>query len=709
MSHFVKIEQVGQTFSTRRGKFVALRDIDLSIEKGEFVTLIGHSGCGKSTLLNLIAGLTRPTTGVLLCAGREITGPGPDRGVVFQNHSLLPWLTCFENVYLAVERVFGATENRKQLRDRVHAVLALVGLTHAEQKLPREISGGMKQRVGIARALSIEPQVLLMDEPFGALDALTRTHLQDELLKIVAHTKSTTVMVTHDVDEAVLLSDRIVMLTNGPSATIGEILKVDIARPRDRVALGSDPVYRAARAAVVDFLHHRHAPGREDAIDSPLAAGSSAPEDMPTLDSTAFSAASVSVSAPSPGAWVAGSDAPEKTELDVGFIALADCATVVMARELGLDRKYGLNITPRKQASWAMVRDGLVNGTLDASHALYSMVYGTHLGIGGEASPMAILMGLNHNGQGITLARTMQQQGVRDGWTLAGAVRNGDSPTLAHTFATGTHAMWLSYWLAAHGIDPLKDVDRVVVPPPRTAATLQDGLIHGFCVGEPWLSIAAEAGAGFTVATTQSMWPDHPEKVLAATDEWVQRYPNTARALTAAMIDTAKHIDAAGARDDVARRLARPDVVGQSVDMLSACLSGRHQDGLGARWHERHPLSFFNGGAVTFPYESDGMWFLTQFVRWGLLREEPDYRAVVRQVQRLDIYRDAAAMAHADLPASVDRSHTFFDGKRWDAAHIDTYIGKHHDSTEAASGSCGQWDGRRENRRGVAQDRARPL
>jgi len=258
---FVQVENVGQTFTTRKGSFIALRDVDLTIAQGEFVSLIGHSGCGKSTLLNLIAGLTRPTSGVLLCGGREIAGPGPDRAVVFQNHSLLPWLTCFENVYLAVERVFSATEKKPQLKARTLAALELVGLAHAAAKLPREISGGMKQRVGIARALAIEPKVLLMDEPFGALDALTRAHLQDELLKIVAQTKSTTVMVTHDVDEAVLLSDRIVMLTNGPAATIGQILDVDLARPRNRVALASDPGYLAARAAVVDFLHHRHVPG----------------------------------------------------------------------------------------------------------------------------------------------------------------------------------------------------------------------------------------------------------------------------------------------------------------------------------------------------------------------------------------------------------------------------------------------------------------
>jgi nitrate/nitrite transport system ATP-binding protein len=259
MDKYIEIQGVEQTFKTAKGPFVALRNIDLTVAKGEFVALIGHSGCGKSTLLNLIAGLTRPTRGNLLCANREITGPGPDRGVVFQNHSLLPWLTCFENVYLAVERVFGKSESKAQLKARTEAALALVGLSHAAAKRPGEISGGMKQRVGIARALSMEPKVLLMDEPFGALDALTRAKLQDELLQIVAKTQSTVVMVTHDVDEAVLLSDRIVMMTNGPAATIGEILTVDLPRPRNRVALAEDPAYLHARKAVIDFLYTRQA------------------------------------------------------------------------------------------------------------------------------------------------------------------------------------------------------------------------------------------------------------------------------------------------------------------------------------------------------------------------------------------------------------------------------------------------------------------
>ncbi len=261
---YIEIQNVEQTFKTKKGLFPALRDINLTVAKGEFVALIGHSGCGKSTLLNLIAGLTMPTQGSLICANREIAGPGPERAVVFQNHSLLPWLTCFENVYLGVERVFGEprgpgarAENRAQLKQRTDAALALVGLTPAAQKRPGEISGGMKQRVGIARALAMEPKVLLMDEPFGALDALTRARLQDELLAIVQKTQSTVVMVTHDVDEAVLLSDRIVMMTNGPSATIGEILRINLERPRKRVELAEDRHYVQYRKAVIDFLYTR--------------------------------------------------------------------------------------------------------------------------------------------------------------------------------------------------------------------------------------------------------------------------------------------------------------------------------------------------------------------------------------------------------------------------------------------------------------------
>ena len=257
MDRYVFIESVDMEFRSKKGVFKALDNINLNIQQGEFVSIIGHSGCGKSTVLNLIAGLTQPTKGNLFCAGREISKPGPERAVVFQNHSLLPWLTCFENVYLAVERVFGS-ETKVNLEARTFAALELVGLNHASEKRPNEISGGMKQRVGIARALAMEPKVLLLDEPFGALDALTRATLQDELMKIMAKSGATAVMVTHDVDEAVLLSDRIVMMTNGPSATIGEILTVDLPKPRIRLELTEDKQYNHLRSEVLTFLHERH-------------------------------------------------------------------------------------------------------------------------------------------------------------------------------------------------------------------------------------------------------------------------------------------------------------------------------------------------------------------------------------------------------------------------------------------------------------------
>jgi len=256
MKH-LEISHVNMEFPTPKGTFVALKDVDLTIEKSEFVSLIGHSGCGKSTVLNIVAGLYQATTGGVILDGKEVNEPGPERAVVFQNHSLLPWLTAYENVELAVKQVFKGKKSRAQIKDWVCHNLELVHMAHAMHKRPSEISGGMKQRVGIARALAMEPKVLLMDEPFGALDALTRAHMQDSLIEIQARLNNTVIMITHDVDEAVLLSDRIVMMTNGPAATIGEILSVDLPRPRDRVSLAGDSKYNEYRAQVLKFLYER--------------------------------------------------------------------------------------------------------------------------------------------------------------------------------------------------------------------------------------------------------------------------------------------------------------------------------------------------------------------------------------------------------------------------------------------------------------------
>ncbi|CAA2105101.1 ABC transporter ATP-binding protein [Methylobacterium sp. Leaf93] len=256
---YLSIENVGISF-TRSGRTnEVLRDVSVKIDKGEFVSLIGHSGCGKSTVLNIVAGLLKASTGGVLLEEKEVNSPGPDRAVVFQNHSLLPWLTVRENVALAVEKVLKGKKSKAERSEWIDHNLALVNMTHAADRRPNEISGGMKQRVGIARALAMEPKVLLLDEPFGALDALTRAHLQDSLMDIHARLKNAVIMITHDVDEAVLLSDRIVMMTNGPSATVGEILKVDLERPRRRLDLVEDATYTHARAAVLEFLYARHA------------------------------------------------------------------------------------------------------------------------------------------------------------------------------------------------------------------------------------------------------------------------------------------------------------------------------------------------------------------------------------------------------------------------------------------------------------------
>jgi nitrate/nitrite transport system ATP-binding protein len=255
---YLKIDRVVKTFTNGAKVTEVLQDIRLTIEKGEFVSIIGHSGCGKSTLLNLIGGLTQVTTGVIKLEGREVNAPGPDRAIVFQNHSLLPWLSVYDNVKLGVQKVFGSTKSKAERHDWIMQNLDLVQMTHAADKRPGEISGGMRQRVGIARALAMEPKILLLDEPFGALDALTRAHLQDAVMDIHARLKNTMIMITHDIDEAVLLADRVVMMTNGPAATIGEVLTVPLPRPRDRIALASHPDYVRAREGVLRFLYERH-------------------------------------------------------------------------------------------------------------------------------------------------------------------------------------------------------------------------------------------------------------------------------------------------------------------------------------------------------------------------------------------------------------------------------------------------------------------
>ncbi len=375
------------------------------------------------------------------------------------------------------------------------------------------------------------------------------------------------------------------------------------------------------------------------------------------------------------GAWAAGSDAPEKTEVRIGFIPLTDCASVIMAAELGIDKKYGVKIIPSKEASWAGVRDKLISGNLDCAHALYGMIYGLQLGIGGPKTDMAVLMGLNQNGQGITLSRQLNEQGVTDGASLKKVMTTLDRQlTFAQTFPTSTHAMWLYYWLAANGIHPFRDVRVITVPPPQMVANMMIGNMDGYCVGEPWNARAVIDKIGFTAVTTQEIWQDHPEKVLGTTAKFVDQYPNTARAVTAAILEASKWIDSSPANiEKTARVIAAKSYVNTQVDVILGRMLGKYDNGIGRTGDSTHPMRFFGDGAATFPYLSDGTWFLTQQKRWGLLKTHPDYASVARAVNRIDIYKAAADASGTPIPANEARSSTLIDGIVWDGSNPAAY------------------------------------
>jgi nitrate/nitrite transport system substrate-binding protein len=373
--------------------------------------------------------------------------------------------------------------------------------------------------------------------------------------------------------------------------------------------------------------------------------------------------------------YAQGSDAPEKKEVKIGFIPLTDCASIVMASVLGIDQKYGVKIIPTKEASWASVRDKLLSGENDMTHLLYGMAFGTQLGIGGPKRDMNVLMTLNHNGQAITLSKKLAEKGATD---LAGLAKLMGSEkreyTFAQTFPTGTHAMWLYYWLAAGGINPLKDAKVITVPPPQMVANMRVGNMDGYCVGEPWNHRAIADGIGITAETTQGVWKDHPEKVLGVTADFAKKYPNTCRAVTAAIIEAGKWIDASlSNKTKMAETIADKSYVNTSVDVINQRILGRYQNGMGKTWDDPNHMKFFSDGSVNFPYLSDGMWFLTQHKRWGLLKDHPNYLEVAKQVNRLDIYSQAATAAKVSVPKSQMRSSKMIDGVTWDGSNPAKY------------------------------------
>jgi nitrate/nitrite transport system substrate-binding protein len=374
-------------------------------------------------------------------------------------------------------------------------------------------------------------------------------------------------------------------------------------------------------------------------------------------------------------AYAQGSDKPEKEEVRIGFIPLTDCASIVMASVLGFDKKYGVKIVPTKEASWAGVRDKLVSGELDMAHVLWGLLYGVQMGTGGPKKDMAVLMNLNHNGQALTLSKKLADKGAIDGASLAKLMKAEKREyTFAQTFPTGTHAMWLYYWLASHGINPMQDAKVITVPPPQMVANMRVGNMDGYCVGEPWNHRAIADGIGITAETTQGVWKDHPEKALGTSAEFAKKYPNTCRAVIAAVLEASKWIDAGlQNKNKMADTIAEKSYVNTSVDVINQRILGRYQNGLGKTWDDPNHMKFFNDGFVNYPYLSDGMWFLTQHKRWGLMKTHPDYLAIAKQVNQTELYKQAASLAKVSVPKSDMRSSTLTDGVVWDGSNPAKY------------------------------------
>jgi nitrate/nitrite transport system ATP-binding protein len=619
MSKFLEIDHVTRTFKTNNGQpYVAVKDVYFEMKEGEFVSIIGHSGCGKSTVLNILSGLDKASAGGIVLEGREVSEPGPDRMLVFQNHSLLPWLTVRQNIGLAVNRVLRGRS--KAERDRIiQEHIDLVGLSHAADKYPREISGGMKQRVGIARALSIKPKILLLDEPFGALDALTRGRLQEKLMHICDESKISAVMITHDVDEALLLSDRIIMMTNGPEAKIGQVLTVDLPHPRKRLEAVNHPNYYRLRGEVVSFLD------RQKQIKL---------EKAKLKSNAAISMGKI-----------------EKTNLTIGYIPLTDCAPFAIAKEKGLFAKYGLDVTLSKENNWNDLADGIREGRLDAAQMVTGMPLAITLGMGNKIPvPVVTSLTLSRNGNAITLSNKLREEGVHDLATLKTYINSFEdyyNPALGMVHHASMHNLLLRHWLASGGIQPDKDVDVIVIPPPQMVSNLMANNIIGYCVGEPWNVRAVNNNVGFVVATDLDIWRGHPEKVLGIRKDWAEQYPNTHLAIVKALLEAAQFCEPLENRDEVVLTLSQPQYLNLDPVYIRPGFAGPYRvNTMEAKYYK----DFCQLGVANMPSRTEHLWVLAQMARWGLVNFPENHAEVIYNLLATDVYQQAAR--ELDLPVA---------------------------------------------------------
>jgi bicarbonate transport system ATP-binding protein len=611
MGVFVAAENIEKVFPlSNGGEYVALKGIDLEIRKGEFVSLIGHSGCGKSTLLNMVAGLDLPTEGIVTLEGQRVKKPGPDRMVVFQNYSLLPWRTVYDNIALAVNTVMKdlPAGERKGI---VEQHIDMVGLRHAAKKFPGQLSGGMKQRVAIARALAIRPKLLLLDEPFGALDALTRGNLQEQLMRICEENQITALMVTHDVDEAVLLSDRIVMLTNGPGSKIGQILEVDIPRPRKRMQVVEHPSYYSLRSEMIYFLNQQKRIKKLRAKKT------------------------VAVSR----------HGLEKVNLELGFVPLTACAPLAVAKEKGFFEKHGLDeVTLVRETSWRGIVDGIAGGYLDAAQMPAGMPLWLTLGGDNTPSlPVVTSLTMTRNGNGITLDRRFYDEGVRTAEEFHQyLLKTRDRVhTLGMVHPSSMHNLLLRYWLAAYGIDPDIDVNLQTIPPAQMVVDLQGGTIDGYCVGEPWNLRAAMEGIGFTIATDLEVWNGHPGKVLGVREDWANAYPNTHIALVKALLEACRYCADEKNELEIRQILAQRQYVGTKVDYIHLGDPNAAFCDINAPMREYAHHQFYGNG-VNRPSRTEQLWIMTQLARWGHTPFPRNWMEILERLCKVTVFSTAA-------------------------------------------------------------------
>ncbi|WP_013321845.1 nitrate ABC transporter ATP-binding protein [Gloeothece verrucosa] len=610
MGVFVAVDNIEKIFPlTGGGEYVALKGIDLEIKQGEFISLIGHSGCGKSTLLNMIAGLDLPTEGIVTLEGQQVKKPGPDKMVIFQNYSLLPWLTVRQNIALAVDEVMSglpAGERKGIIEEHID----LVGLRHAVDKYPGQLSGGMKQRVAIGRALAIRPKLLLLDEPFGALDALTRGNLQEQLMRICDEYHITSVMVTHDVDEAVLLSDKIVMLTNGPGSKIGGILEVDIPRPRQRMEVVNHPSYYSLRSEIIYFLNQQKKIKKLRAKKTAVVARHGL----------------------------------EKVNLEIGFVPLTACAPLAVAKEMGFFAKHGLDeVNLVRETSWRGIVDGLKGGFLDAAQMPAGMP--TWLTAGGhqdEPLPLVSALTMTRNGNGITLAKKFYEQGVHTVSQLKRMLL--ESKDNRHIFGmvhpSSMHNILLRYWLASGGIDPDHDVHLETIPPAQMVVDLKAGTIDGYCVGEPWNLRAAMEGVGFTVATDLEIWQGHPGKVLGVREDWANTYPNTHIALVKALLEACRYCSQEAHQQEIREILATRQYLATNVDYIQLGDPNQYSCNLEKPVEYAHHM--FYGEGMNRPSRTEHLWMMTQMARWGHIPFPRNWVEILERVCRVSVFSTAA-------------------------------------------------------------------